>query len=52
MMSLLSPSVKETWNIQEHWVASGRVATSSGRLAEPSQIMSFEIQLRVELGVG
>jgi hypothetical protein len=35
----------------EHWVASGRVAMSSGRLAEPSQIVSSEIQIRVELEV-
>jgi len=33
------------------WTASGRVATSSGRLAETSQIVSTaEIQLRVEIG--
>jgi hypothetical protein len=51
MLSLLSGSVKETQNILEHWVVSGRVATSSERLAEPFQIVSSEIQLRVELGV-
>jgi hypothetical protein len=32
----------------ERWLASGRVATSSGRLAETFQIVSTEIQLGVE----
>jgi hypothetical protein len=50
-LSLLSAFVKETWNIMEHWVASGRAAKLSGRLAEPSQLVSSEIQIRVELGV-
>jgi hypothetical protein len=50
-LSLLSASVKETQNILERWVASGRVATSSERLAETFQIVSIEIQLYVKLGV-
>jgi hypothetical protein len=48
-LSLISASEKETRNILEHWVASERVTTSSGRLAEPSQIVSSEILLRVKL---
>jgi hypothetical protein len=35
----------------EHWVASGRVAMSSERLTETSQLVSTEIHLRVKLGV-
>jgi hypothetical protein len=50
-MSLFSASVKETRNILEHWVVSGRVATASGHLIEPSQIVSSEIHLCVELEV-
>jgi hypothetical protein len=39
----------EHWNILKCWTVSGRVATSSRRLAETSQTMSTsEIQLRVE----
>jgi hypothetical protein len=41
----------ETQNILEHWVASGCVATSFGRLVEPSQLVSSEIQIHVELGL-
>jgi hypothetical protein len=51
MSELLDSFVNETLNILERWVASGRVATLSGRLAETSQIESTEIQLCVELGV-
>jgi hypothetical protein len=49
-LSFLSISLKETWNILEGWVASGRVATSSRCLAETFQIVSIEIQLHVEIG--
>jgi len=39
----------EHWNILKCWTATGRVATSSGRLAETSLTMSTsEIQLSVE----
>jgi hypothetical protein len=51
MLSLLSASIKETRNILEYWLALGHVATLSGRLVEPSQLVSFEIQIRVELEV-
>jgi hypothetical protein len=49
-LSLLSVLVKETQNILECWVVSRHVAMSSGRLAETFQIVSTEIQLRVEIG--
>jgi hypothetical protein len=38
-------------NILEHWVASEHVATSSGYLAKPSQLVSYETQIQVELEV-
>jgi hypothetical protein len=41
----------EVRNILKSWTASGRVATSSERLAETSQtVLTIEIQLRVEIG--
>jgi hypothetical protein len=41
----------EVQNILNSWTASGRVATSSGRLVETSQTVSTtEIQLREEIG--
>jgi hypothetical protein len=41
----------EVRNILKSWTASGRVATSSGCLAETSQTVStVEIQLRIEIG--
>jgi hypothetical protein len=43
-------SVKETRNILERWVASGRVVTLSGRLAKTSQIVLTKIEIRVEIG--
>jgi hypothetical protein len=51
LLYLLSALVKETQNILKCWTSSGRVATSSRRLAETSQtVPTTEIQLRVELG--
>jgi hypothetical protein len=45
------PCLNETLEYSECWTASRRVATSSRRLAETSQIVSTsEIQLRVEFG--
>jgi len=42
--------VRKTQNIMERWAMSGCVATSFRHLAETSQTVSTEIQLRVEIG--